>query len=120
MNDLAAKLLGELRRVEDSLEDLPPRTVVEYALLPTLDEVAWSADASDDDELRCDAARLLQKTLPLPFFEVAVEVAREHAIEATVREGQRERVSNDERRVRHPLSSDLDHGFTLIEAHDVA
>jgi len=51
---------------------------------------------------------------------VAVEVARENAVEQCVREGQRHGIADDHARVRHSPRRDLDHASALVERDHVA
>src|SRR5919201_2029481 len=102
-------------RYDDRLVDLPARAVVEDALLPALLRVSLARAASDDDERRRDAPRLGEEPRALRLFEVAVEVAREDAIEARVRERQRERVADDEARAWDAFPRNRDHRIALVE-----
>src|SRR5262249_57185073 len=73
-----------------------------------------------DHELRCDALGLREEPRALALLEVAVEVAREDALELTVGERQRERVAVDELRARCLPACDGEHSLALIEPDDVA
>src|SRR5205823_3566535 len=116
----AAELRGEVVRLEHALVHLPERAVAEHALLPALLRIALARTAADDDELGRDATRLPEERGAFGLLEVAVEVAREDALEARVGERQRERVADEELPVRHPLPRDLDHRLTLIQPRDRA
>src|SRR5262249_7924426 len=95
-----AELLRQRRRLEDRLRDLPPRPPVQDPLLLAGRLLALVETAAQEDELAGDAARLGEEPHPLGLLEVAVEVAREQAVEGAVGERERERVALDERRRR--------------------
>src|SRR5262249_58549791 len=85
----AAPELGrEPVRREHPLEHLPARAVGQHALLPALGRVAVCAEAADDDELARDPPRLGEEANPGGLLEVAVEEAREHALEGASLERQ--------------------------------
>ena len=81
MEDSPTELSRQLVRDEDALEDFPPRAVLEHALVPARGLLALAQDRPDDDELERDATGLVQETLPLGLLEVALELAREQAVE---------------------------------------
>src|SRR5262249_36385196 len=115
----AAEFCRELLAGEDALEDRPPRAVPEDALFVALDRIAGAGNRRDDDELRCHAARLGEEALALGLLEVAVEVAREHAVERPGLEWERERVALDERR-RRPIPRECEHPLALVQSDHVA
>ena len=69
----------------------------------------------DDDELRRDAARLVQEELAIGLLEVAVEVRGEHAVERAVPERQLDPFAVDERRTRRLLGRDLQDRGALVD-----
>src|SRR5262249_18322129 len=90
-----AELGAQLGCVEAALEDLPAGAVPEHPLLPASLRVAGPGPAPEDEQPRCHAPRLREEADPFRLLEVAVEVAREDAVEGAVREGERERVPED-------------------------
>ena len=84
----AAQLVRELRRREVALVHLELPTAVEHTPLAALDRLLVGTPCGvDDDQPRCDPARLGEELLALGLIEVAVEVAGEDPIERGVREG---------------------------------
>ena len=75
---------------------------------------------SDEDQLRRDAAGLGEKAPPLPILEMAVEVAREDAVERSVLEGKSKGVAADEARPRRLFARLGKHPLALVEADDLA
>ena len=121
MQDVAAaQLVRELLCAEVALEDAPRRPVVEHTLLVLGVDVRALARRVDEDQLARDAATLGDEALALFAFEVAIQEAREHAVEAAVGERQVERVSLDEARVRCLAPRLVEHLPRLVEPGDVA
>jgi hypothetical protein len=75
---------------------------------------------ADDHELGCNAPCLSQEAQSLRLFQVAVEVAREGAFEASVVEGKCEGVAVDELGVRRLFARDGEHQLALIEPDNLA
>src|SRR5262249_25022842 len=113
---VAAELRGKSIRVEHALEDGPRRPVLERPVLPALPRlVVSSRPAAEHNELRRDAARLREELHALLLDEVAVEVAREDALERAVRERQRKRVALHELAVGESVACLVEHGCALVE-----
>src|SRR5204863_6541523 len=104
---------------EDPLVHRPARAVVEHAFLIAFEWIVVAGYGRDDDELPRDSPRFGEETPALVRFEMAVEVAREHAVELTVPEGQLERVAVDEACVWCLLARHREHPFALVEPDDV-
>src|SRR5262249_34007637 len=115
---LAAELALEHAWSEDALVHLPARTVVQHAFLPALVRVALARLAAEDDQLASHSPRFGEELHALRLFEVAVEEAREDALERAVLERQREGVAGDECRARDALAGDREHRCALVEAGD--
>src|SRR3954454_9149364 len=81
----AAELRREPLRAEPPLVHLPARAIVEHPLLAGSVLLGRRARRVDDDELGCDTASLREKALAVRSVEVPVEVRREDAIEALIR-----------------------------------
>src|SRR6266540_4548603 len=93
---LAAELSRERLRLEVALVHLPAGAVAQHALFPARGLDALLAYRGDEHELCCDAPGLDEKVQALLFLEVAVEVAREDALEGAILERQRQCVALDE------------------------
>jgi len=114
--NLPAELAGELLPGEDALVDGPPRAVREAPLFPALEGIAFARHGCDHHELRRDSPRLGEEAAALWLLEMAVEIAREDALERMVLERERKRVSLNEVRVRRLLSCDLEHPRACIQS----
>src|SRR5438034_2038321 len=97
----AADLDSEHLRLEVALVHLPPGAVAQGALFAVCRLDAFPANGRDDDDLRRHAPRFAEKAQPLLLFEVAVEVAREDALEGAVLERQGKRVTLEEAGARN-------------------
>ena len=76
--------------------------------------------ASHHHELGGDATRLFEKPNAVFLDEVAVEVAREDAIERAVRKGERERITLHERSLGQTTARLREHACALVEPDDIA
>jgi hypothetical protein len=115
VDDLASELGREIGPDETALVHGPARSVLEHPLLPALRLVTTAEHRADDDELARYATRLGEEGSSLGLFEVAVEVAREQALERLVRERQVECVASDELGSGRLPAGDLEHPRARIE-----
>ena len=74
----------------------------------------------DDDELRRYAPRLGEELQPLVVLEMAVEVAREDALEPVVLERQGEGVALEERRLGVAPPREAEHLVAVVDTDDLA
>src|SRR5207244_8160066 len=116
VQQLAAADLGcELRACEDALVHRPARAVLQHALLPAHRLGTRLARRRDDDELGRDTPRLGEKAEPFGLLQVAVEVAREDAVEAVVLKRQLESVALDEACARSLFGRNREHPLALVD-----
>src|SRR5512132_376390 len=116
----AAELGREPLAGEDALEHRPARAVPEHALFVARRLGARLMPRADHHELGRNPPRLGEKALTLVLLEMAVEVAREDAVERPVLERELERVAVNELRARGLLAGDREHPLALVESDDVA
>src|SRR5262249_29577510 len=116
----AAQLREEDVRLEEPFVDPPAGTVVEDAVFPARCRQLGPPQRADDHELGGDSPRLREEANALGLLQVAVEVAREKAIERAVVERKLESVTLDECGVRRLLGGDREHLVTLVEPDDLA
>src|SRR3712207_4063557 len=109
---------SQLARGEEALVHGMLGAVVERAGLALLGLDARAQRGVHDDDLPGDAARLREERAALVALEVAVEVAREQALEGTVGERERQRVAFDGRDAAG--ARDLAHPLALVQARDLA
>src|SRR5512133_3851921 len=116
----AAELVGQRVGSEVALVDLPARAVVQDSFLP-LDRLDLVVERGvDDDQLGRNATRLTKKVVAGVFLEVAVEEARQYALEGVVRERKLECVSLDEPSLRNLRTGEFEHRCALVEPGDLA
>jgi hypothetical protein len=118
--DASAELGGQLVGDEDAFEHLPTGPIPEDALVPALGLLVHLQPARDDHQLGCDPPGLGQEADSIVLLEMAVEVAREQAIERLRPERQGERIALDEMRARDTGPRDTEHPIALVEADQLA
>jgi hypothetical protein len=72
----------------------------------------------DDDKLRCDAAGLIEESLPVAFLEMTVEMRAEDAVERSVVEGEDGAITLHEPDPRRLLGGNVEHRAALIQSDD--
>src|SRR5438067_13495506 len=85
-DDLSAELAREVCAFEHPLVDRPARAVLQQPVVPALGRVVRTPNGCDDHELGRDALRFGDKTLAVSFFQMAIEVTREDAVECAILE----------------------------------
>ena len=101
------KVLGIVPCPENTISRHPARNAASLLLRKFFRNPSWAGPlfkvagtARDDDQLRRDASRLAEEPLAFALLEVAVEEAREDAVEAPPRKRKGERVTVHEFGVR--------------------
>src|SRR5207253_10249984 len=96
------------------------RPVAEHPFFPALRLLPLAEPAPDDHELGCHSTGLSEETRALGLFEVAVEIARKHALETAVGQRELESVADHELSVRHPPPGAIHHCLALVEPDHLA